>query len=224
MAEGARCIAIVGAESSGKTTLAQDLAERLRQRGAGRVAWVPEVLREWCERSGRTPLAHEQGALLRAQHERIAAACATHDWVVCDTTGLMTAVYSTLIFGDSSLQARAAELHRRSITATLLTALDLPWVADGHLRDGPHVQGPVDALLRSLLQRHGIAFQVVGGQGERRLDQAWQAMQPWLAPREGLFAGLSAAAAPGLQSQRRWRCECCVPEYERRSLEPRNGS
>jgi nicotinamide riboside kinase len=227
VAEPGRCIAIVGAESTGKTTLAAALADRLRaQPGgrAGRIAWVPELLREWCDATGRTPLAHEQGAILRAQHERISAAAATHDWVVCDTTALMTAVYSTLVFGDSSLQQRAAELHRRSAAITLLTALDLPWVADGHQRDGPQVREPVDALLRALMQRHGIAFSIVAGAGERRVQHALDAVRPlWRAcAARGLFTGLSPG--PGMDEsgyqgrpvdRQRWACECCVPEGER---------
>ena len=88
----ALCIAIVGAESTGKTTLAAALAMRLAAETGRRVAWVPELLREWCEHSGRTPLIHEQASILRAQHERIDAAAASHDIVVCDTTALMTAV------------------------------------------------------------------------------------------------------------------------------------
>jgi nicotinamide riboside kinase len=226
MAEPGRCIAIVGAESTGKTTLAAALAERLRAElsgTSGRVAWVPELLREWCDATGRTPLAHEQGAILRAQHERINAAAATHDWVVCDTTALMTAVYSTLVFGDSSLQQRAAELHQRSAAITLLTALDLPWVADGHQRDGPQVREPVDALLRALMQRHGIAFSIVAGEGERRVQHALDAVRPWLGttpPRSGLFTGLQAGRAA---ASRRWACECCVPEAEQALLRQRSG-
>ncbi len=213
MAEPGRCIAIVGAESTGKTTLAAALAERLRAEQAGRVAWVPEVLREWCEATGRTPQAHEQGAILRAQHERIAEAAATHDWVVCDTTALMTAVYSTLIFDDPSLQVRAAELHARTATLTLLTALDLPWVADAGIRDGAHVREPVDTLLRALLQRHGIGFSVVTGRDERRVQHALDAVRPLLStpPARGLFTGLAAGRA----ARARWACDCCVPEAER---------
>jgi len=216
-----RCIAIVGAESTGKTTLAAALAERLRAADAGRVAWVPEVLREWCDATGRTPLAHEQGAILRAQHERIAEAAATHDWVVCDTTALMTAVYSTLVFGDDSQQQRAAELHARMPTVTLLTALDLPWVADGHQRDGPQVREPVDALLRALMQRHRIGYSVVAGRGERRVQQAMDALRPLrAAPPRGLFTGL----ADGRSARSRWACECCVPEAEQALLRARSGS
>jgi nicotinamide riboside kinase len=223
MHEPGRCIAIVGAESTGKTTLAAALAERLRAERAGRVAWVPEVLREWCAAAGRTPQAHEQGAILRAQHERIAEAAATHDWVVCDTTALMTAVYSTFVFGDDSLQARAAELHRRSAAITLLTALDLPWVADGLQRDGPQVREPVDTLLRALMQRHHIGYSVIGGTGERRLGQAVEAVRPLLKdsslPRAGLFTGLDG----GRRHLARWACECCVPEAEQALLRARQA-
>jgi len=201
MAPG-RCIAIVGAESTGKTTLAAVLAERLSAQGLGRVAWVPELLRDWCQSQGRTPLAHEQGPILRAQHERIEAARAHHDWVVCDTTALTTAVYSTLIFSDDSLQARAAVLHARSMALTLLTAIDLPWVADGLQRDGPQVQAPVDALLRQLMRRHGIAFAEVSGQGEPRLQRALDAVG-------ALDAVRATRALPSTASRQRWRCACC---------------
>lgn len=216
MAPG-RCIAIVGAESTGKTTLAAALAERLRAQGLGRVAWVPELLRDWCQSQGRTPLAHEQGPILRAQHERIEAARAHHDWVVCDTTALMTAVYSTLIFGDDSLQARAAELHARSMAITLLTAIDLPWVADGLQRDGPQVQAPVDALLRQLMRHHGIAFAEVSGQGEPRVQRALETVAAAMAFATPASAAASAGtplnasqAAPHTPNRVRWRCACCA--------------
>ena len=218
-ASSALLVAIVGAESTGKTTLAAALAERLAHeagRPGLRVAWVPEVLREWCEHTGRTPLAHEQAPIMRAQHERLNAAAETHDVVVCDTTALMTAVYSRIVFGDRSLDERAAVLHRR-INLTLLTALDLPWVPDGLQRDGPHVREPVDTALRELMNSHGIGYAIVAGSGTARLQNALGATLPLLhageapaAPtRGGLFTGLSAGAGA------RWSCECCVPACER---------
>lgn len=220
-------IAIVGAESTGKTTLAAALAERLSLDRSRRVAWVPEVLREWCAHTGRTPRAHEQASILRAQHERLQAAAAAHDIVVCDTTALMTAVYSRIVFGDRTLDERAVALHR-GMGVTLLTALDLPWVADGLQRDGPQVREPVDQALRELMGEHGIGYAVVGGTGTARVDNAMAAVAPHLhrdaapaedAKRGGLFTRLArpgAAAGHG-----RWACECCVPEYERALRRPR---
>jgi nicotinamide riboside kinase len=216
MAEAIR-IAIVGAESTGKTSLASQLAARLAQDGGYAVAWVPEVLREWCDEQGRTPLAHEQAAIMRAQHGRIDAAAARHDIVVCDTTALMTAVYSRLIFDDRSLDEQALALHR-GMSLTLLTALDLPWVADGHQRDGEHVREPVDGLLRQLLLAHRLPWAVIGGAGPLRVQQAVHAVAPLLRGRRagarGPFTRLDEAddAAGRIV----WSCACCsVPEHER---------
>lgn len=219
---GALQIALLGAESTGKTSLAQALAPRLAAETGLRVTWVPELLREWCEHLGRTPQAHEQAPLMRAQHERIAAAAAGHDIVVCDTTALMTAVYSRLVFGDVSLQARAVALHQR-MDLSLLTALDLPWVADGLQRDGPQVQAPVDTLLRELLNGHRLPWCSVGGTGAARLEAALDAVAPLLrrhaAPASGLFTRLATRNTE--PSAARWRCtDCDDPDCERAATAP----
>ncbi len=224
MNDNATRIAICGAESTGKTTLAAALAPRLAQETGLRVAWVPETLREWCEHVGRTPQVHEQAAILRQQHERIEAAAASHDVVVCDTTGLMTAVYSHYVFGDRTLETRAVQLQQR-MALTLLTALDLPWVADGAQRDGPQVREPVDALVRELLIGHRLPWALVSGHGPARLDSAVDAVAPLLrprlagaAPRAGLFTRLAGRNAQTAAAAR-WACDCCTaPEAERQLL------
>jgi nicotinamide riboside kinase len=177
-AECALVIAIVGAESSGKTTLAQALQQRIAGQGL-RAAMVGEALREFCDREQRTPRQGEQAALAAEQSRRIADATRGHAVVVADTTALMTAVYSRLIFGDRSLDEAALALHR-GMSLTLLTALDLPWVADGHQRDGEHVREPVDALLRELLLTHRLPWAVIGGAGPARVQQAANAVAPLL--------------------------------------------
>lgn len=222
----ALCIAIVGAESTGKTTLAHELRETLAARTGLRVAGVDEWLRRWCDEQGRTPAPGEQRGIAAEQQRRIEAAAAGHDIVVCDTTPLMTAVYSRWCFGDTSLDADAVRWHRR-MDATLLMALDLPWVADGLQRDGAHVRSPVDALLRTLLQAHGLSFGVIAGAGPQRLHLALAALQPLLR-RRGVSADLlgPATRAGGTFSRllgdaalrggrAGWRCECCEPGAER---------
>jgi nicotinamide riboside kinase len=167
-------IAIVGAESSGKTTLAQQLQARLAADGLA-AALVGETLREFCDFHGRTPHIDEQAAIAAEQTQRIAAAAANHAVVIADTTALMTAIYSEFVFGDTSLYAMGEAAHRRA-DLTLLTALDLPWQADGLQRDGPHVRAPVDAAIRAALQRIEQPFTVVSGHGQARLQSAWNAV------------------------------------------------
>jgi nicotinamide riboside kinase len=169
-------IAVLGAESTGKTSLAQGLSAHLSQTTGLRCTWVPEWLRQWCADQGRTPQAHEQAAIARTQHQHIEAATRGHDIVVADTTALMTAVYSLQVFGDDSLRPFALGQHQR-VHLTLLTALDLPWEADGHQRDGPHVREPVDAILHQWLTQAQLPFRRVSGQGAARLNCAVRACE-----------------------------------------------
>ena len=169
-------IAIVGAESTGKTALARTLAERLADRTGLHCTWVPEHLRRWCDAQGRTPHQHEQAGIAEQQSALIDAAVRSHDLVVCDTTALMTAVYSHTVFGDDSLDASALQAHRRA-SLTLLTALDLPWEADGLQRDGPQVREPVDTRLRQLLCAGAIGWSLVSGMREARVDAAMAACE-----------------------------------------------
>jgi nicotinamide riboside kinase len=143
---------------------------------------VPEVLREFCDREGRTPARDEQAAIAAAQTARIAAAAAAAEIVVADTSALMVAVYSDLVFGDATLYA-AAEAEQRGYDLALVAALDLPWQADGFIRDGAHVREPVDAKLRAALVRAGVAFEVVSGTGKARSDAALAAIVRALAAR-----------------------------------------
>ncbi len=166
-------IALLGAESTGKTWLANELATHWRAQGRD-VIHVPEMLREWCDREGRPPRHHEQLGIAQEQARR-GNAVRADQWLIADTTPLMTAIYSDLHFADPSLFEFALQ-HQRQYDLTLVTGLDIPWVADGLQRDGPHVREPVDAMLRAALTRGGIHFQVVYGTGAARLAKALAAI------------------------------------------------
>jgi len=163
-------IALLGAESTGKTTLARELTRILASRGMNAVM-VPEALRLFCDQHGRTPMQHEQAMIAAEQTRQIEQGRQAYRIVVADTTALMTAVYSDHIFNDSSLYAQALQDHALA-QATLLMSLDLDWTADGLQRDGPHVREPVDGLIRSALQGAGQVYAVVAGHGVARVDHA----------------------------------------------------
>lgn len=170
-----RRVAIVGAECVGKTELAQRLAERLPG------LWIPEYLREFCDRLQRTPLPQEQARILAEQRRREDEALARAQqqrlgWVLADSAPLVTALYSELLFEDVSLQEEAV-LHHARYQATLLLAPDLPWVADGIQRDGPAVRDVFHELLRERLQRSGLPFALIGGVGDERLQAAARALR-----------------------------------------------
>jgi nicotinamide riboside kinase len=179
MSTRAFVVALLGAESTGKTTLAGQIGAVLASRGNA-VEVVGEVLREFCDLHGRTPRRDEQAAIAAAQTARIDAAAGRAGIVVADTTALMIAVYSDFVFADPSLYDDALAAQRR-VDLTLVTALDLPWRADGLQRDGEHVREPVDARLRAALAGAGVASTTIAGVGEQRLAAAVAAIDTALA-------------------------------------------
>jgi nicotinamide riboside kinase len=197
-------IAILGAECTGKTSLAQALARQLATDTPATV-WIPEYLREWCDAHGRTPRADEQAQIAQVQLARVQAQAGA-SIVLSDTTPLQTAVYSEVLLGDHSLYARALP-QQRAFDLTLLTGLDLPWVADGLQRDGVQVRAQVDRRLREVLLHNGIAFSTVYGTGDARTQNALQAIA---------YARGTPRSA-GARSNWRWPCDkCSDPECEHR--------
>lgn len=171
-----RRIAVVGAECVGKTTLCQQLAEALPG------LWLPEYLREFCERAGRTPRPDEQPGILQRQVEletewERRAALGGLGWLFCDSAPIVTALYSRMLFSDDALTAQALSHHRR-YAATLLLDPDLPWAADGILRDGPSVRSRYHGLLLETLDAAAVGYTRVSGEGLERLRRALGACRP----------------------------------------------
>ncbi len=180
-------VVLLGAESTGKSTLARALATALRADGHAATV-VPEGLRAWCERQGRAPTPEEHRAIADAQDAAVDMAAASGPGVVlADTAGLLAALYGGLAFPtDPTWQRALAWL--RGCDLLLLAGLDLPWVDDGLQRAGPAVRAQVDAQLRAALDGAGIAYRVVYGSGPARLRNA-------LAPVQALLG--QARHAPG---------------------------
>jgi len=180
-------ICLIGAECTGKSSLARMLAQRL-----GGVV-VAEALRDFCLRHGRTPYAHEQAGLMATQIELETKALAKVQeslqtrppaptlgphpgFVWCDGAPLLTAVYSAYYFADQSLLAAALQ-HHTSYALTLWLQSDLPWQADGFMRDGPAAQTAVHALLRQVLADLPRVVPI-HGEHPQRIRCAFKALQP----------------------------------------------
>jgi nicotinamide riboside kinase len=195
-------ISILGAECTGKSTLSQALIPQLAPL-FDTVHLVPEYLREWCELHGRTPLSHEQTAIAAEQLRRINAttrkSAHANACTITDTSPLVTAVYSDLLFQDPSLYDSAVAAERQT-DVILLTGLDLPWQADGLQRDGIAMQQRFDTRLREVLASHRLAYATVYGQGPQRVDAAMAAVADHLRPR---------ARGRNLAAMWCWNCDNC---------------
>ena len=159
-------VAILGTESTGKTTLAQRLAETFD------TTWVPEYGREYCE--GRDALeltSDDLDAIGRGQIlAEESAARSANRVLICDTDVRTTATWSDIILGTRSAwlsQAAAADEYSHA----LLLDADVPWVQDGMrvLRD--QRARHTNLLERELHTTHQ-SFTRIQGPFEERFRQA----------------------------------------------------
>jgi HTH-type transcriptional regulator, transcriptional repressor of NAD biosynthesis genes len=160
-------IALLGGESSGKTTLAVALAERLH------TLWVPEYGRMLWEELRVTldpqQLVHVAQTQVAWEHEHAARALAMGArWLVCDTTPLTTLQYCLHDHGHAppALQALA----QRRYTLTVLCDSDFAFVQDGCRRDDGFRQAQHAWTLARLAER-GVQPLVVRGSVAGRVTQ-----------------------------------------------------
>jgi len=136
-------IAVLGGESTGKTTLARALSAMTH----GVV--ITEVLRAFVQEHHRAPKQDEQRAIMLAQRQRedLGIASHPHAFIFCDPAVLMTAIYSQMYFDDSSLRHQALS-YAKDYDALLWCRPDIAWVADIGQRDGPDFRDRADSLIQ----------------------------------------------------------------------------
>jgi len=155
-------ICLLGGESSGKTTLARALAQRLDTQ------WAPEVGRErWEERVGALDYA-DMRLIAEGQAAREdVLARQSRRWLVCDGSALTTVFYSLDGFGRVDPVVR--RLAGQPYAFTFVCAPDFPFVQDGTRRDAGFRQRQ-HRWYCSVLEARGVPFVVLEGSVAQRMD------------------------------------------------------
>ena len=162
-------ICVTGPESTGKTTLARQLA------GWCRTEWVPEASRAYAERIGRPLAASDVGPIAR-DHLTLAGAAETlahargARLIVLDTDLVSTIVYARYYYGTVPSWIERAERQRRA-DLYLLCDVDVPWVPDG-VRDRPMERSAMFRRFRTALDRRRALVVVVRGDWAARWEIA----------------------------------------------------
>jgi nicotinamide riboside kinase len=183
-------IAIVGAECSGKTSLAQSLADTFSKEYPS--VYVPEYLRLFVDQKNRTPrpdeqvgIAMEQQSLERTLANDLIKQHSNPEFVLlfCDTTPLMTCIYSEVVFGGTNPELfKIAQAHDYDLT--IFTQIDFPWQEDGLQRDGPVAQTKVHFRVKARLEELQIPYESAFGHPELRLKKTQDSVRALLAKRK----------------------------------------
>lgn len=166
------CIRIVlfGPESTGKTTLAQQLAEHYN------TVWVEEYMREYlqekwneekevCKPEDLLPIARGQMA---KENNYIKKA---NSVLICDTNLLELKVYSEVYYDgycEPEIDRYAVE---NFYDLYFLTYIDTPWMPDD-LRDKPNDRQNMFTIFERSLQQHKKPYVVLKGDQNERLKSA----------------------------------------------------
>lgn len=162
-------IAIFGPESTGKTTLAKQLADHYK------TVWVPEYARDYlqkkwdknqsvCDIDDMLPIAYGQTKLEND------SALIANKYLFCDTNLMVTKVFSEMYYDFcDTLLDKAARAHQYDLF--FLTDIDVPWEKDD-IRDSPEGRESVFSVFKQSLIDHKKPFITLSGDKETRLNTA----------------------------------------------------
>jgi NadR type nicotinamide-nucleotide adenylyltransferase len=199
----ARRVVVLGAESTGTTTLSLDLADALRARGGSHAltGWVAEygraltlvklaVARAGASRAGRAEpgifdleWSDEDFAKVarRQNSDEQRAAERGGPVLVCDTDALATTVWQERYMGAVTADVRAETANMPPRALYILTSdQGVPFEDDG-LRDGEHLRPWMTARFREILASQHVPWLEVRGDRNERLRQALAAVDALLA-------------------------------------------
>ena len=166
----ARRVCVVGAESTGTTTLARDLASHYR------TSWVPEYGRAYYEgRQTAGDVSHWEHSEFRhiaetQQSMEDALARTSGPLLICDTDAFATRLWEERYTGSISAEVDALARSRR-YALYLLTNIDIPFVQDG-TREGTDIRARMHARFVAELDGWGTRWALVSGSPEARLASA----------------------------------------------------
>ncbi|MEH6763605.1 MAG: ATP-binding protein [Aequorivita antarctica] len=163
-------VVLYGPESTGKTTLAKQLAEHYN------TLWVPEYMREYLQKKWDSekklvskedliPIANGQLKLEKEASQQV------ENLLICDTNLLELKVYSEYYYDGFCPLEIKNEATQDNYSIYLLTYVDTPWEQD-ILRDRPNNRKEMFRIFEAELKKQNFPYQVLKGKEKERFENA----------------------------------------------------
>lgn len=173
-------IAIVGPESSGKSTLAAFLAAQFQ------TIWVKEYARAYCEKLNRPCTIEDELAIFNGQIEAednaielLTESNNSPSILICDTTILNVKVWCEHVFGYSPKEVNDA-CDTRAYDLYFLMKDDIPW-EDDPLRNFQNERGYFFEVYQKELSNRNLNYQIIDGYFDQRNKLAKKYLTDYIA-------------------------------------------
>lgn len=158
-------IAVVGPESTGKSTLTLSLANSFN------TLWVPEFAREYLQnKNGKYTYSDLEYIAKMQMQEEDKQIGKSNKYLFCDTNLLVLKVWSNFVFGKCCDFILENNL-KRTYNLTLLTNIDIPWEPDP-LREHPNKRDELFLIYKNELEQQNIVYSIISGSHTVRLQNA----------------------------------------------------
>lgn len=163
-------IAVVGPESTGKSTIAKAVAQHFN------TVCVPEYAREYCKNLHNEYTLQDEVNMYYGQIalENTLIPLAKNNLLICDTTIMTIKIWCDYLFGDTPQDVKD-EINKRHYDLYLLMDIDLPWEEDP-LRDFPEHREHFMEVWKAELKALNADYTIVSGLGDERLKNALEAI------------------------------------------------
>ncbi|PSL04378.1 AAA family ATPase [Cecembia rubra] len=165
-------VVVIGPESTGKSTLSQDLASYFR------APWVPEFARTYLENLNR-PYVYEDLLEIAKGQIQLEDNKAQHagQLLICDTDLHVIKVWSEHKFGqvhDWVLE----QIKTRKYDIYLLADIDIPWQEDPQREHPePEMRRHFFDIYSRLVRQTGVPFEIISGNEKERIKKAVKAIE-----------------------------------------------
>jgi len=159
-------IAVVGAESTGKTWLCEALADHYN------TAWVPEYAREYFNDSDLYNYTLEDLEIIAKKQKELEETMLKKAklFLFCDTTLITLKIWAELEF-HTTPRFIADSLAKIHYDHYFITDNQMPWVAD-KLRENKHSRELLLQMNLAEVKKSGVSYTLITGRDEERLTNA----------------------------------------------------
>jgi len=161
-----KIVVITGAESTGKSTLTEALANHFN------VPFIPEIAREYVEHLHEKYTYNDVENIAQKQVEQLGRLTNTnHPFIFVDTWLIITKIWFEVVFNKTPNWFES-EIQHNKIDIFLVCDTDLPWVPDPVRENGGEQRVALHHRYLDTIKKYNFKYEVVGGKGKDRVKNA----------------------------------------------------